>query len=251
MVEYLFRDLSLQHVTSLDHLVRFLSTNPGAAIHVATLNLQGACSLENEGRSFLGTTIDNRAISRVMELLPNLQDLTLHSFTYTMPPHWARIRPHSASKSDDGPGPFPLRRLSLYTPDRWYAHSSLSGLLRVLSLFTAATLDMTGHNHYLFDDSPFDRRCMHHRSLAVSRLHVNSSKAGSRNTFMLLDALAGALQAGRLWDLSASCDSPEAVHALGRLLARAGSGVTALNLRIDAPFFARDRAIWVDSLHGM
>ncbi|KAI0720702.1 hypothetical protein C8T65DRAFT_788474 [Cerioporus squamosus] len=121
-----FRRVSLQDVTTFDPFLQFLRRYPRVADTVVSVYLRGSTELDMDGRHSPTTTIDDTLVVSMVELLPKLESLALHSFHYIMPTASSALLPPA--------GPFPISSISIGT--HFQERSSLTGALRILSLFT-------------------------------------------------------------------------------------------------------------------
>ena len=244
-LEFVFKDtLRVRDITTFEHLIRFLDTNPRALKRIQSLTLSGTRKYYS-GRILLETTVDDALVARVVDRLPNLQIVKLESFLY-LPSPSEHHRNHARR-------PCELRSLSIR--GEWNFQCSVAGLLQVLSLFSAQEMDVNTRWWHLSDspdDSvPFDVGSLQlHRSLAPALLHVDAHvHQGPQWSPSLLAALTQSLRPDTLRDLRITIDSPTAACALGELLLRAGGSITALTLHRRA-HTQGERDGWVDPLRG-
>ena len=249
-LEFVFnRTLRVRNITNFDHLLRFLDTNPRALKRVDYLTLGGACqqlNMDTTGRYRLEAPIDVALVASVVDRLPSLQTLNLETLLY--------LPPTSEYHGEEARRPRELRFVRV--SGAWTPQCSSSGLVQVLSLFSVKGLIvyLQGYQADDGDSVPRKAQCpkVHvHQPLAVEKLDIHATDIrGPRFTHLLLDALANNLQLDVLRDVSIRIDDTKAACALGDLLLRAGGSITALKLRLDAPFTPRDRDGWIDPLRG-
>ncbi|TFK89024.1 hypothetical protein K466DRAFT_661862 [Polyporus arcularius HHB13444] len=202
------RRLSPRWITSFQPLVRFLRTYPRVARTVTSLHLHGASETDKRYCTRPTTTIDDTIVASIMELLPELDSLSLEDIQFT-----TSTTHHSEHYT---PGSFLLATLAIWGFD--HEQTSLTGVLRVLSLFTVVCLERLDVHKFEINEA-FDTRHLH-RQIDIRQLQ----------------------------ELSVRLDSGEATVALGELLARAGSNITTLAIDTPLGVTVNERVRWVDPL---
>lgn len=246
-LEFVFTDtLKVRDITTFDHLLRFLDTNPRAVKRVQSLTLSGRrkeLDPQNE-RYLLETAVDEALLARVVARLPSLQTVMLVTLLY-LPSTSEDHRNHARHRHK-------LRSLSIR--GSWTPQCSVAGLFQVLSLFSAKSLDIITwcYSSDSGDSDPFDVRSLQvHRCLAPALLHIDAFPlSGPQWNPQLLAALTKSLRADALRDLRINIDSPKAARCAGELLMHAGRRITHLALHRHAPFSQSERDGWIDPLQG-
>ncbi|KAM5530237.1 hypothetical protein V8D89_016089 [Ganoderma adspersum] len=128
--------------------------------------------------------------------------------------------------------------------------SSISGLFRILSLFSINNLD-TGRSFGEFNPStPLDPTVLH-RPISVKnlRLMVREWPCSDRECrSLLINAFAEGIAECGLQSLTTHCCSMATVSALGKLFAHGGADLTSLDIGEDPPDYMSDRGKWEDPL---
>ena len=245
-LEYFFRtSMDVGNITSFDHLFSFLRANSRIGEKTLTLTMcGGVCRSVN--RSFLPlTSIDDTVVARLMWLLPNLRSLKLVDFIYALPDDIdaQSTQGHQVSS----PGPFSLQTLTFGSVAHHHK-SSISGLFRILSLFSITRMS-TGRSKGEFDTSePLDLTVLH-RPLRVEQLDLGGGMKPDQDcALMLTHALKETIEPGSLRALRAVFCSAAEVPAVGELLSRTGGGVSKLTLAGRAPLSYNDEQVWKDPL---
>ena len=250
-LEFVFHDtLTVRDITTFEHLLRFLETNPRALKRIQSLTLSGTSKYRYNdiypiGERYvldLETAVDDALVARIVDRLPSLQIVSLESFLY--------LPPTSQYRRNDARRPCELRSLSIR--GTWTSHCSIAGMFQVLSLFSAHEMDvdMLCYSSEWDDSRPFDVRSFPvHQSLTPALLYINAYvQSGPTWTTPLLDALTLSLRPGALRDLCVIIDNDTA--ALGELLLRAGGSITALSLHRHAESSQSERDGWIDPLQS-
>ncbi|EJF61825.1 hypothetical protein DICSQDRAFT_126907 [Dichomitus squalens LYAD-421 SS1] len=237
--------LKVRDIRSFDHLISFLRAAPNIREKIRRLELSGQTEIGKVPHIAL-TSIDDTVVATLMQLLPNLTSLDINSMMYDTPA--SRSPPHV---QQDKPGPF---RLQSFSFDFYYTlshNSSISGLFRILSLFS---IDALSYSVRDFDTtSPFDLAFLH-RPLEIKKLRISHcSPDENSGTSLLLDAFTESLEPESLESLRIEYGTGPEVLALGKLLARAGKALTSLSISGIHPFMLSERKPWhwVDPLNSM
>lgn len=226
-VEFIFRELHvwIRDLETVDHAIRFLEQNPRAAQRIISLQMSVH---RPKHHKCVKVNMDEGLMNRIMTATPNLEYLRLCGFGFPTP---SVCHPPTQSTKR-----FELDHLVIHGMRR---SSTLSGLLRVLSLLELTTLDSdVGGWRYGFDTTqPFDTRYIL-GSIRTRKLRVaHSANYRGRNKEripMLVDALSKTIQAGLLRELRIDLDSEDAVRSLGRFLTHAGGGLRSLHIDLNA-----------------
>ncbi|KAI1786720.1 hypothetical protein LXA43DRAFT_756296, partial [Ganoderma leucocontextum] len=237
-VEYFFPiGVAVTNVTSMDDLVSFLQhANPTLGNNIRWLRLSG----KKGDRELPLTTVDAAVMARLLPLVPNLTSLHLTHFIYTLP-----LQPLSPSVShaqEDTPtGPFHLRSLTVGSGLYATRHhkSSVSGLFRILSLFSVDTLDPWRCAGEFDTSAPLDPAALH-RPLRIAKLDRIEEDWDSDCAVFLVKAFKEGIEPGVLESLGATCCSTAMVAAFGELLAHGGASLTRLDVS-GRPVWSSDR----------
>ena len=240
--------LGVEQISSFDHLFSFLAGNPRVCAKTRRLRISGKTRKVKKDQFRLCTPLDDTVVLRLMQLLPNLENFDFTDFIFeSIQASVLQLVPRSERVIA---GPFHLRQLffnsGLYTLPH---ECSTSVLFAILSLFTMDEL-LVGEMEYDFEASaPLDLAYLHH-FLSVKKLHIDvgSTAMSSATTGILLRGLAESVEPGTLCTLDVRYHTVHDVDAIGKLLTRAGEGLTSLTLRPRVPYDASERRRWKDPL---
>ncbi|TBU44753.1 hypothetical protein BD309DRAFT_891949 [Dichomitus squalens] len=226
---YFCKRLSAVDIRNFDHILSFLQANPRIAAKIRNLTLSGDTRRDEKGLSLL-TTIDDTIVLRLVRLLPRLESLVLRTFIYGQPQQ--SIPPLAPSPQGDTPGPFHLRDLSFGSG--YYEclprSSSISGLFRILSLFTVDRLHGESRGCHLDLAAPLDQSYLH-RPLRVKDLRLGcDGSANSKHALVVLNSFTEAIESGSLDRVEIECRAVSEVSATRQLLARTGESLTGLQV---------------------
>ncbi|KAI1786723.1 hypothetical protein LXA43DRAFT_1032632, partial [Ganoderma leucocontextum] len=199
------------------------------------------------------TKLDAPVVARLLQLLPDLASLRLGCFIYSLPP---RAAPASSSHTQEHiPGPFHLKFPTLCSSFYSFSssfharhhRSSISGLFRILSLFSIDQLDAEHSIGEFKPSAPLNPTVLH-RPLSIKKLQLSGYECSDRKCPpLLINAFAESIAPGGLQSLCTHCCSMATVSAIGKLLARGGSDLTSLDIGADAPDVS-EREKWKDPL---
>ncbi|TBU26945.1 hypothetical protein BD311DRAFT_725011 [Dichomitus squalens] len=219
---------------TFEHLFSFLEANPRIGAKIRSLTLSGAKRDVGKGYSLL-TTIDDAIVLRLAQLLPHLESMELRTFIYGQPQH--SVPPLTALPQGDTPGPFHLRWLSFGDGYNYCLphRSSISGLFRILSLFTIDRLHGDCRGCHFDLGAPLDQHYLY-RHLKVKDLCLWSyGSANSKHALMLLNSFTEAMEPGCLGRVEIRCRAVSEVSAIRKLLVRTGESLTGLQVCTPVP----------------
>ncbi|TFK89030.1 hypothetical protein K466DRAFT_661867 [Polyporus arcularius HHB13444] len=208
-----FRRVSLTGVKTFDPFLQFLRKYPRVAKTVISVCLGG--EIEDNDHSPI-TTIDDTLVVSIAELLPKLDSLVLHSFRYVMPTDLSAARRRE-----------PIQLSSFVIEDQFHDKSSLTGIFRVMSLFTPRETDRLELERFDIEES-FEPTHLH-RPLEFRQLCLQESDT-PKHTALTLQALSVSVKSNSLRELHVEVDSKQTVIALGQLLRSAGRRLTTLTI---------------------
>ena len=258
LVCHCLRAVSLEHyfdvcltalqLSSLDHLLSFLAANPKICANILRLLISGERRKVQKDQFLPCTPLDDTTVLRLMRLLPHVKILNFRNFVHDHPQEFAPQPIPSAEQ--EASGPFHLHRLTLGSGSDVLPHKcSIPGLFRILSLFVIGELRIEWAKHKLEPSGPLNLAYLY-RPLKVENLHIDLQSAGRDRipTHAYLKAFTESMQPGALRTLDIRYHTARDVVAIGKLLARAGEGLTSLTLRPDVPYDASERKRWKDPL---
>ncbi|TBU26960.1 hypothetical protein BD311DRAFT_620244, partial [Dichomitus squalens] len=224
---YFSKSLVAWHLHNVDHLFSFLHANPEISAKIRNFTLGGATRDVGKGCSLLITT-DDTIVLRLLPLLPHLESIELRTFAYGQPQQ--SVPPPSPQR--DTPGPFHLRHLSFGSgyygcPPR---SSSVSGLFRILSLFTIDHLHGESRECHLDLGTPLDQSYLYRPLQLKYPLLRGYGSANSKHALMILNSFTESIEPGYLERVEIDCRAVSEVSAIRKLLARNGNSLKSLKV---------------------